>query len=125
MSEINTTPLVDVMLVLLIIFIITTPLITNSININLPSNKSTASIEKPNVINLGLDADGNLFWNGKTINQKDLPQLLAGATKNKTDTELHLQADRDTHYQKITEIMTEAGKAGITKMGFVSRVDGN
>lgn len=123
MSEINTTPLVDVMLVLLIIFIITAPMITSSINVNLPSNKNSASIEKPNIINLSLDINGKLFWNGKEIDQKNLPQLLSEAVKNKPETELRLQADRDIRYQKVMEIMSEAQKAGITKLGFVSRVE--
>ena len=122
MSEINTTPLVDVMLVLLIIFMVTAPLITNTININLPNSKSAASQEKPNVINLSLDDQGKLFWNGKQINEQELPQLLQNEVAKKRDTELHLQADRNTRYQKITDIMTEANKAGISKLGFVSKV---
>lgn len=123
MSEINTTPLVDVMLVLLIIFMVTAPLITNTVNINLPNSKTAASPEKPNVINLSIDAQGNLSFNKKTISDADLPQLLQNeVTKNK-DTELRLQADRDTRYQKITDIMTEANKAGISKLGFVSKAE--
>jgi len=122
MSEINTTPLVDVMLVLLIIFMVTAPLITNTVNVNLPNSKSVASVEKPNVINLSLNDQGKLFWNGKEINEQDLPQLLQNEAAKKKDTELHLQADRDTRYQKITDIMTAANKAGISKLGFVSKV---
>lgn len=122
MSEINTTPLVDVMLVLLIIFMVTAPLITNTVNVNLPNSKSVASPEKPNVINLSINDQGKLFWNGKQINEQDLPQLLQSEVAKKKDTELRLQADRDTRYQKITDIMTEANKAGISKLGFVSKV---
>jgi len=123
MSEINTTPLVDVMLVLLIIFMVTAPLITNTTNINLPNSKTTASLEKPNVINISLDEMGRIFWNGKEISQENLPQLLQNAMAIKKDTELRLQADRETRYQKITDIMTEANKAGITKLGFVTKVE--
>jgi biopolymer transport protein ExbD len=122
MSEINTTPLVDVMLVLLIIFIITAPIITNSVKVNLPSTKGDATLEKPSVINVGLDANGKLFWNGKEILEQDLPNLLKEAAKNKPNTELYLQADRNTRYEKITQIMVEAQKAGISKLGFTTKV---
>ena len=122
MSEINTTPLVDVMLVLLIIFMVTAPLITNTVNVNLPNSATAATPEKPNVINISIDAFGKIFWNGKEIQQENLPQLLQNEVAKKKDTELRLQADRDTKYQKITDIMTEANKAGISKLGFVSKV---
>lgn len=123
MSEINTTPLVDVMLVLLIIFIVTAPLITNTVNVNLPSTKSAATVEKPSVINISLNEKGQLFLNNKSINQNDLPRLLEEAKKNKSEIEIHLQADRATRYEKITEIMTQAQKAGISKLGFVSKIE--
>ncbi len=121
MSEMNTTPLVDVMLVLLIIFIITAPLITNSVNINLPSSKSSATPQKPNVVNVAIDEKERLFWNGKEINEDQLALMLEDAVKNNSNTELQLQADRNTRYEKITNIMTEADKAGISKMGFVTK----
>ncbi len=123
MSEINTTPLVDVMLVLLIIFIVTAPLITNTVNVNLPSAKTAPTEQKPNVVNISIDEKGRLFWNNKQIDEADLPALLAKAKESKNETELHLQADRDTRYQKITEVMSEAQKAGINKLGFVSKVE--
>jgi biopolymer transport protein ExbD len=122
MSEMNTTPLVDVMLVLLIIFIITAPLITNSVNINLPSSKSAATPQKPNVVNVGIDEKEKLFWNGKEINEDQLALMLEDAVKNNPNTELRLQADRNTRYEKITDVMTKADKAGINKMGFATRV---
>ncbi len=122
MSEINTTPLVDVMLVLLVIFIITAPLITNTVKVNLPNSKTSATVEKPSIINIGLNEKGQLFWNGKEINEQDLPALLQDAAKNKANSELRLQADRNTKYEKITQIMTEADKAGINKLGFSTRV---
>jgi biopolymer transport protein ExbD len=122
MSEMNTTPLVDVMLVLLIIFIITAPLITNSVNINLPSSKSSATPEKPNVVNVGIDEKERLFWNGKEISEDQLALMLEDAVKNNSNTEMRLQADRNTRYEKITDVMTKADKAGISKMGFATRV---
>jgi len=122
MSEINTTPLVDVMLVLLIIFIITAPLITNTVSVNLPSTKSIATPQKNNVVNVAIDANGQLFWNNKKINEDDLSQLLVDTKKDKNETEIHLQADENTPYKKITQIMAHAQKAQVSKIGFVSKV---
>lgn len=122
MSEINTTPLVDVMLVLLIIFIISAPIITNSVNINLPSSKTSATPEKPNVVNVAIDDKEKVFWNGKEINEDDLEKLLRDAKSSNQNTELRLHADKNTRYEKITSVMTKADKAGIKKMGFTTRV---
>jgi len=123
MSEINTAPLVDVMLVLLIIFIVTAPLITNNVSVNLPKTKSVASPQKPSIVKIGLDEKGQMFWNGTAISKTDLVTLFTDTAKDKPDTELHLEADKDSRYQEITEIMVEAQKAGITKLGFVSRAE--
>lgn len=122
MSEINTTPLVDVMLVLLIIFIVTAPLITNTVHVNLPSTQTAATPQKPNIINIALNEKGELFVNNKKISKDDLAAILAAQKNNKAETEIHLQADRDTPYHEITDIMAQAQKAGITKLGFVSKV---
>ena len=121
MSEINTTPLVDVMLVLLIIFIVTAPLLTHAVRVDLPITGSTAQPEKPDIITLSLNRESMLFWNDTPINENDLLQRLAEAGQRKPQPELHLRADRDTRYQKIAEIMTAAQKSGIQKLGFVSR----
>ncbi len=123
MSEINTTPLVDVMLVLLIIFIVTAPLITNNVSVNLPKTKSVASPQKPSIVKIGLDEKGQMFWNGTAISKTDLVTLFTDTAKDKPDTELHLEADKNSRYQEITEIMVEAQKAGITKLGFISRAE--
>ena len=120
MSEINTTPLVDVMLVLLIIFIVTAPLLTHSIRIDLPTAGSAVTPEKPDIITLSLNREGRLFWNDAPINENDLSGRLTEAGNRKPQPELHLRADRDTRYQKIAEIMTTAQKAGLQKLGFVS-----
>lgn len=121
MSEINTTPLIDVMLVLLIIFIVTAPILTNSVNVNLPNTKSAAKPLKPNVINLSLDKNNQLFFEGRQISEAELVTILKQISAKGEQTELHLQADKDTRYERITQIMTEAQKAGITKLGFVSK----
>ncbi len=123
MSEINTTPFVDVMLVLLIIFIVTAPLLTNTVSINLPNSKSVATPDAPDVVNLSINEKGKMFWNDLEINRKELPKFLAQAmVDSKGKAELHIRADRETKYFKITEIMSEAQKAGISKLGFVSKV---
>jgi biopolymer transport protein ExbD len=123
MAEINTTPLVDVILVLLIIFIVTAPLITNTVSVNLPKTKSTASVAKPSVVKISLNDKGQMFWNGTAISKADLATLFADTARDKPDIELHLEADKDSRYQEITEIMVEAQKAGITKLGFISKAE--
>lgn len=121
MSEINTTPLVDVMLVLLIIFIITAPLLTHSIRVDLPATAGTSQPEKPDIVTLSLNAEGRLFWNDAPVDDAQLPQKLEAAAARKPQPEIHLRADRDTRYQKIAEIMSSAQKAGLQKLGFVSQ----
>ncbi len=121
MNEINTTPLVDVMLVLLTIFIITAPLLTHTIHVDLPAAGSTVNPEKPDIITLSINHEGTLFWNDAPVMDRELAQRLAEAGERKPQPELRLRADRDTRYQKIAEIMSAAQKAGIQKLGFVSR----
>jgi biopolymer transport protein ExbD len=120
-AEINTTPLVDVMLVLLVIFIITAPLLTHSIKLDLPTAQAPASAEKPETITLSIDASGGLFWNEERIAGEDeLSTRFSAAAKRQPQPELHLRADRDTRYQRIAEVMSSAQRAGIAKIGFVT-----
>lgn len=123
MSEINTTPLVDVMLVLLIIFMITAPLLTHAVKIDLPKASSQANEDKPENISLALRGDGQLFWNDQPLADAELADRLAAAAARQPQPELHLRADRDTRYQKIAEVMSAARQAGIQKMGFVTQPD--
>jgi len=121
MAEINTTPLVDVMLVLLVIFIITAPLLTHSIKLDLPNAQAPASAEKPETVTLSIDGKGALFWNNEPV--ADIGQLSARfdeAARRKPQPELHLRADRETRYQRIAEVMSSAQQAGIAKIGFVT-----
>ncbi|NTV09472.1 MAG: biopolymer transporter ExbD [Zoogloea sp.] len=120
MSEINTTPLVDVMLVLLIIFIITAPLLTHAVKIDLPAAASQANPEKPQTVSLAINDDGKLFWNDAPLADADLQARLAEAAARQPQPELHLRADRNTRYQKVAEVMSAARSAGIAKMGFVT-----
>ncbi|HEY5633932.1 MAG TPA: biopolymer transporter ExbD [Burkholderiaceae bacterium] len=121
MSEINTTPLVDVMLVLLVIFIITAPLLTHSIKLDLPNAQAPASAEKPDTITLSIDASGSVFWNNDRLaSEAQLAQRLAQAAAAQPQPELHLRADRETRYQRIAQVMSAAQRAGIAKLGFVT-----
>ncbi len=120
MSEINMVPLIDVMLVLLIIFIITAPLLTHAIKIDLPRAPGAAAPEKPEIITLVIAADGALYWNNSPISPAELDYRLAAAAQHQPQPELRLRADKTTPYQKLAEVMAAAQNAGITKMGFVT-----
>lgn len=120
MSEINTTPLVDVMLVLLVIFIITAPLLTHAVKIDLPQATSQPLPEKPEVISLAIDAAGNTYWNDAPVAQATLKSRLEAAAKQTPQPELQIRADKDTRYQLLSEIMADAQNVGITKLGFLS-----
>ena len=120
MAEINTTPLVDVMLVLLIIFIITAPLLTHAIRIDLPQARSQSSPEKPQTVTVSLDARGQVFWADEAIAADALAGRLAEAARRQPQPELHLRADRDTRYQVLAEVMAQARQAGIVRIGFVT-----
>ena len=120
LAEINMIPLIDVMLVLLVVFIITAPLLTQSIKIDLPQVAAQTHIEMPEAIVLALDAQGVLHWNGLAISDAELPAKLLEAAVRKTQPELHLRADKETRYQRVAEVMGLAQKAGIKKMGFIT-----
>lgn len=120
MSEINTTPLVDVMLVLLVIFIITAPLLTHAVKIDLPQATSQPLPEKPQVISLAIDATGKTYWNDALIEQAMLKSRLEEAAKQTPQPELQIRADKETRYQLLSEVMADAQNAGITKLGFIS-----
>ena len=120
MSEINMVPLIDVMLVLLIVFMITAPLLTHAVKIDLPTAASAANNEKPETVTLAVDEAGALYWNDRRIDDAELQTRLAEAAAKAVQPELHLRADRDTRYQKLAEIMSAARQAGIQKMGFVT-----
>lgn len=118
MAEINTTPLVDVMLVLLVIFIITAPLFHQAVPIDLPRVDATKLDDKPAVIQLAIDAQGQLFWNGEATDAAALPAQLEAARAG--NPELHLRADRGTRYERVAEVLAAAQRAGIVKIAFVT-----
>ncbi|MDO9167522.1 MAG: biopolymer transporter ExbD [Methylobacter sp.] len=120
MAEINTTPMVDVMLVLLVIFIMTAPLLTHAIKIDLPQAGSESSPEKPDTITLSINGEGKLFWNDTPFKEEELASRLATAAQKKPQPELYLRADKNTNYQQLAAVMSAAQTAGIEKLGFVT-----
>lgn len=123
MGEINMVPLIDVMLVLLIVFMITAPLLTHSIKIDLPTAASESTNEKPDTVTLAIDSEGALYWNDEPIDDEALGIRLAEAALADPQPDLHLRADRDTRYQRLAEIMSQARVAGIRNMGFITTPD--
>ena len=120
MTDINMVPLIDVMLVLLVIFIITAPLLTHAVKIELPRASSHPNLTKPENVQLGINAQGMLYWNGEVVDKPEMVRRMAAAAKLDPQPELHLRADKTTQYQVLAEVMAEAAKAGLTKIGFVS-----
>ncbi|GAA5784609.1 ExbD/TolR family protein [Chitiniphilus shinanonensis] len=120
MSEINMTPLVDVMLVLLIIFIITVPVISHQVKLDLPRAVNQPQELKPSHISLSIDPTGQRFWDGKPVDDATLDANLAEAAKKEPQPELHLAADRDVRYESVAQAMAAAQRAGLTKIGFVT-----
>jgi biopolymer transport protein ExbD len=123
MSEINTTPLVDVMLVLLVIFIITAPLLTHAVKIDLPQASSQLLPEQPKVISIAIDGAGNLYWNDEIVKKYALQANIYAASRAFPQPELQIRADKETRYQLLAEIMADAQNAGITKLGFLSEAN--
>jgi biopolymer transport protein ExbD len=120
MAEINMTPLVDVMLVLLIIFMVAAPLFTHAVRIELPRAHSTPSAEKPENITLSIDAAGTVRWNGETIEADVLSQRLAQAAARDPQPEIQLRADRDTRYEVVARLLSQVQRAGVRRMGLVT-----
>ena len=120
MADMNVVPLVDVMLVLLVIFIVTAPLLTHAVKIDLPKASSSANITKPEHIEFGIREDGSLFWSGETVALDQLPRRFAAEARKQPQPELHIRADRHVHYEKVAEVMALAAKAGLVRIGFIS-----
>ena len=123
MAEINMIPLIDVMLVLLVIFIITAPLLTHAVKLDLPQASSQPNLTRPDHITISIDAAGTLFWTGQQVSRAELDTRLAAAAKQNPQPELHLRADRATRYQNVAEVMSDAARFGLARIGFVSNPD--
>jgi biopolymer transport protein ExbD len=120
MAEINMIPLVDVMLVLLIIFMITAPLLAHKIKIDLPQASTVLLEEKPDTIVLSLLADGTMFLNDVPIERKEMLERFSSEAQRKPQPELHLHVDRTTQFQTLASIMADAQNAGLVKVGLAT-----
>ncbi|GAB3657431.1 ExbD/TolR family protein [Ramlibacter alkalitolerans] len=120
MSDINVTPLVDVMLVLVVIFIITAPLLASSIRLDLPRAEGTQPGDAPRFVTVVLDRSGQVFLNDKPVNPAQLADQLAAAAKQNPETEIQLRADQTVAYGRVVEVMGVAHKAGLSRIGFVA-----
>ncbi|WP_281663507.1 ExbD/TolR family protein [Paraburkholderia fungorum] len=121
MNEINMTPLVDVMLVLLIVFMVTIPVIRHAVKIDLPHASSQKEDTKPAQVTIAIDADGNVLWDDKKVDDAALSAKIAEAAQVNPQPELHLDADRKVAYEKVAQVMSAAQAGGLTKIGFVTQ----
>ncbi|WP_133650135.1 ExbD/TolR family protein [Paraburkholderia flava] len=120
MADINMTPLIDVMLVLLVIFIITAPLFTHAIRLDLPRVASESARQTPQTITLSIDAAGKIYWDGNPLTLDQLRARLTDAGRGKEQPEIHLRAARDTRYEIVAQVMGAAQQAGLERLGFVT-----
>ena len=120
MSDINVTPMVDVMLVLLVIFIITAPMFTHALKLELPEAQAAGATPDGEVVTIGIDADGKLYWNKDLVDTAGLDLRLAGAAKLQEPPELQLRADKNTRYEAVAQVMAAAQSKGLTRLGFVT-----
>ena len=120
MAEINMIPLIDVMLVLLVIFIITAPLLTHAVKVDLPKAASQPNITKPDNVQLAIDGEGRVYWNGETLDRSGWRSRMDAAAGLKPQPEVHIRADGGVAYRKVAAVMADAAKSGLTRIGFVS-----
>jgi biopolymer transport protein ExbD len=120
MHEINMTPLVDVMLVLLIIFIITVPVMKHAVNIDLPRAANQAQVIRPETNRLSVDAGGQYFWNQAAVTDAQLVAALSDAARREPQPELHIRGDRAVRYERVAQAMAAAQRAGVRKIGFIT-----
>ncbi|MBL0946047.1 MAG: biopolymer transporter ExbD [Hydrogenophaga sp.] len=120
MAEINMIPFIDVMLVLLIIFIITVPVIQHAVNIDLPQASIEKVQDKPENIRFSVDAEGQYFWNEQRVADTELDGLLSAAASQNPQPELHIRGDKAVRYERVALAMAAARKAGLRKIGFIT-----
>jgi biopolymer transport protein ExbD len=120
MSEINVVPLVDVMLVLLVIFIITTPLLTHAVKVDLPRVNSSPNLVRPEHIEFSIHQNGDLFWDSEVVTLDQLAARFTVAAARQPQPELHIRADRHAEYDPVARVLSLAAQAGLTRIGFVT-----
>ena len=123
MAEINMIPLIDVMLVLLVIFIITAPLLTHAVKVDLPKAASRPNLTKPDNVQLAIDAQGLVYWNGVVLERAGWRVRMETAGKRQPQPEVHIRADSSVAYGRVAEVMADAARSGLTRIGFVSNPD--
>jgi biopolymer transport protein ExbD len=120
MNEINMTPLVDVMLVLLIIFMITVPVMKHSVEVDLPRASSQPQDAKPQTVRLSVDAQGQYWWNESQVRDEDLPRMLRAEAAREPQPELHIRGDKNVRYERVAQAMAAAQQAGLRRIGFIT-----
>jgi biopolymer transport protein ExbD len=120
MADINVTPMVDVMLVLLVIFIISAPMFTNAVQLELPKAQARALQQEADSVTLAIDAGGTVYWNNDALQAGELEQRLAEAAGLPQQPELQLRADKDTRYEVVAQVMAAAQSHGLSRIGFVT-----
>ena len=123
MADINMVPLIDVMLVLLVIFIITAPLLTNAVKLELPKASSQVNELKPDKIEFAIDAAGQRYWNGEPVSRAIAAERFVRESQKTPQPEVHLRADENVAYRSVAQTLADASKAGLTKVGFISEPD--
>lgn len=120
LSEINMVPLIDIMLVMLIIFIITVPVLTHSVKLDLPRADNTPNVVKPETVNLSVTADGSVFWNEDKLDVAALDLRLQGAAQREPQPEIFIRGDRKVEYEHVAKVMAAVQRAGVLKLGFIT-----
>ena len=120
MIDINTTPLIDVMLVLLVMLIITIPIQLHSVNLNMPTGNPPPQLEKPEVVRIDIDPEGVVYWNGEAVpDRATLESKITAAAAQTRQPEVHLRPDRSARYEIVAAVMASAQRLGLTKIGVV------
>jgi biopolymer transport protein ExbD len=120
MAEINMVPLIDVMLVLLVIFIVTAPMMSHSVKLELPKASAQVISAKAEKIDFSIDANGVRYWNGQAMSREEAVAHFAVEGAKATQPEVHLRADQSVPYRAVAETLADASKAGLSKIGFVT-----
>jgi biopolymer transport protein ExbD len=120
LAEINMVPLIDVMLVLLIIFMVTAPLLTHAVKVDLPKAASAPNVTKPDNVQLAIDGSSQVFWNGEAVDAAQFAARMKAAAALQPQPELHIRAERTTPYEKVAQVMSEAARQGLVRIGFVT-----
>jgi biopolymer transport protein ExbD len=119
-SDINMVPLIDVMLVMLIIFILTVPVLTHSVNLDLPRANNAPNIVKPDTVNLSITVDGSVYWNDESLSDEQLAQRLQVAAASDPQPDIFIRGDRKVEYERVAKVLATVQRSGVFKLGFVT-----